>query len=82
MARGSTLNQNHVNDWVKFYKSAPEGYKAKALTAALRSDGPKMLAAVLNALGLESSSALVMDWESDSATKSGARPDAVNSPGD
>ena len=53
----------HRNDWIRFYRSAPEGYKAKALSACLSADGVKMLSAVLREMKLESSVDLVADFD-------------------
>lgn len=52
-----------VSDWVRYYKTAPEGYKPFALQAVLRNDGVKVLAMVLRSLGLESSVDMVRDWD-------------------
>lgn len=53
---------NHISDWVRFYSSAPTGYKPSALEAVLKNDGEKVLHAVLKKLGLLDSVALVKDW--------------------
>ncbi len=66
----SVLTANHIRDWVKFYRSAPEGYKPKALEAVLTNDGPKALALVLKELKLERSIDLVADWNDASTTPS------------
>jgi len=44
-----TENQ-HVKDWVTFFKASPPGYKASALRAAYKNDGEKMLSLVLKEL--------------------------------
>ena len=50
-----------AKDWAHFYKQSPLKYNMNALTAVLRNDGEKMLAAVLKELGLELSVDLVKD---------------------
>lgn len=64
----------HRNDWIRFYRSAPEGYKPHALSACLSADGVKMLSAVLHELKLEKSADLVADWN-DTPTKASAPQD-------
>jgi len=59
----SALTASQIDLWVRFYQTAQPDYKAHALTAVLRNDGPKMLSLVLKKLGLESSVDMVKDWE-------------------
>ena len=61
----------HRNDWIRFYRSAPEGYRPHALSACLSTDGVKMLGAVLAELKLERSVDLVADWN-DASTETRA----------
>ena len=76
----STLNQTQIQNWCRWYRSAQPSYKAHALTAVLRSDGPRMLAAVLNALKLEDSNALVADWQDDASSTSSSRKTISDTP--
>ena len=75
MANDSTARQN----WVRFYKSAPDGYKPKALEAVLSNDGVKMLADVLQNLKLEKSVDLILDWQYDKAAATSPRSPDGNS---
>ena len=72
------MKQSRVNEWVRWYKIAQPSYRPHALTCVLRADGVQMLAAVLKALGLEQSLALVQEWEGDSSTAPSPLKDSRN----
>ena len=71
MPRVSNVSQSQIHGWLRFYRTAPEGYKPKALQACLANDGPKVLAAVLRELGLEQSLSLVQDWQAEQRPEKG-----------
>lgn len=56
-----------IQDWVRWYRSAPSGYQQRALEAVVASDGMRMLGAVLKAMKLESSVDLVRSWNEPSS---------------
>jgi len=59
----SQIDSDVLQSWIRFYSTAPDGYRGHALSACLKADGEQMLYAVLKKLELTDSVSLVKDWE-------------------
>jgi hypothetical protein len=58
------LNERQrIADWVRWFEISVQGYQANALLAILRSDGEKMLLAVLKELKLTDSVSLLKEMD-------------------